>query len=180
MAAESVKVEFDLTSHACIIRNLIEGMYLMIYVLNIVQRRERHSRDLSQTLDICGVPEQDSIASLSVSSSPARFLEICFRTVGNVEMNDKAHIRLVNTHSKGIRADHDTDPATLPLCLTVASGVCAETGMIERGLNAVCTQECRKFFRLCTAADIYDACALHTAADVEQLTQLILALTYYI
>ena len=54
------------------------------------------------------------------------------------------------------------------------------TGMIERGLNSVGIQECRKFLGPGTAAHIDYSSPGNTAADVEQLSELVLAPAYYI
>jgi len=40
MAAEFIKIEFKLPAGSCIIWDLIEDMHLMIYVLDVIQRRE--------------------------------------------------------------------------------------------------------------------------------------------
>ena len=56
MTAELIKIEFQLTSHSRIVRDIIKYMNLVIYVLDIFQRRERDCFQLTEPLYIRAVP----------------------------------------------------------------------------------------------------------------------------
>ena len=59
------------------------------------------------------------------------YVEVCFRTVWDVEMNNKTHVGLVDAHTESICADHDPDASLLPFLLSVSSRILSETGMVE-------------------------------------------------
>ena len=81
-------------------------------------------------------------------------------------MDYKAHIRLVDTHSECIRADHHPYLIRLPLLLTVGSGLLSQTCMIERRRHSVSRQKSRQFLSLLTASDIDYSRTANTVADI--------------
>ena len=180
MLAELFKFELQLTACACIIWDIVEDMDLVIHILNVLKRRERCCSDLVHALDVHSVPKKDCITAFSVTSASAGFLEICLWAIRHIEVHHKADIRLVDAHSERIRTCHHTHISRFPLFLALSPDSRSQTGVIEGCRNPIRGQERRQFFSLFSAAHIHDSCAVDSVADVQKLTEFILAFTYYI
>ena len=132
MLAELVEVELQLAAGTMIIWNIEEYMDLLVDVFDVVEGRERDGRDLAEPLDVGRIPKGDGEAAFAVATAAARFLEVGFRAVGDVEMDHKTDVGLIDAHAECIGTYHDPDAAGFPLRLSVAAGVGAEACMVER------------------------------------------------
>src|SRR3546814_7643380 len=70
-----------------------------------------------QVVTIALMVEQHSEGFLTVASRPSGFLVIGFERIGDVEVNHKTHIWLIDTHAERVGCHNHPDMASLPGCL---------------------------------------------------------------
>ena len=68
---------------------------------------------------VARVIQQHGVGMLPVAPGTPGLLEVSLDRVGAVVVDDHAHVRLVDTHAKGIGGDDDTLGVVLPLVLVL-------------------------------------------------------------
>ena len=109
------------------------------------------ARHILQTIDHPGVGRQ------TVASGAAGFLVIGLQTLGQIEVGDEAHIRLVDAHAEGDGGDHHHAVLFEETILVVRPHRLVETGVVGQGIEAVVAQPRGRFFDLGPCHTVDDA-----------------------
>ena len=88
-------------------------------------------------------------------------------------MDDESHIRLVDSHSESICADHHTDRTVLPQSLAFGPGLPSQTCVVEAHRNPRRLHHGGKFLALAAVAGIDYSASGNPVADVQDLSQLV-------
>ena len=80
--------------------------------------------------------QQDSIGALAVTACPTRLLIILLQGIGNIHMNHKTNVRLVDTHAESIGCHHHAALVAGPLGLLIFLVLDIEPRMVIVGMNA--------------------------------------------
>ena len=121
--AEFFNREFEFASDSSLIGYAVEDMKFLVYVFDIGQRRETRTFELAQTVRVLRIPQQHHIGAFPVPSGAPGFLEIRFRRVRQVAVDNEPYVRFVYAHAECVRAHHHPRAACLPRFLTgIASG----------------------------------------------------------
>ena len=171
--AEILHLELQAPALAGVVRDFVEVMQFLVDVLDVLQRRERDILYLPGPSQIDSVPELDCIRAESVPSRSSCLLEIGFRAFRKVIMDDESHIRLVDSHSESICADHHTDRAVLPQSLAFGPGLPSQTRVVEAHRNPRRLHHGGKFLALASVAGIDYSAPGNPVADVQDLSQLV-------
>ena len=114
---------------------------------------------------------------MSVTSGSSGFLEVGFYGVGQVHVDNDAHVRFVYAHAESIGCHHDTAFAGLPAVLADVFGGIVQSGMVEIGCDVLVVQQFGNFLGAAAVAHIDDGASGHTAQDVQQLSRLVFRFT---
>ena len=133
---------------------------------------------LHQLALVAVVVKQYGISLKTVAASTTSFLKIGFDAVGAVNVNYHAHIRLVNTHTKGVGGYHYSILVVLPglLALVFLAGI--KSCMIEGSAYACLFDEFGIFLCTASAASVDNSRALGAAQNMEQFADFIFGLTH--
>ena len=92
-----------------------------------------------------------------ITAGASRFLIVTFQTLGHVVVDDIAHIRLVNTHTKSDGGHNHVCFLHQEVILVLNSGLGVQTGMVRQCANLVNLQKSSQFFHLFTTQAVYNA-----------------------
>ena len=84
----------------------------------------------------------------TIPPGPADLLVIAFDALGQIVVQNEAHIRLIDTHAEGDSGDDDLDIVTDKGLLVAAALDVLQAGMIRAGLVAVSLQVIGQFIHL--------------------------------
>ena len=98
------------------------------------------------------------MSGFAIAACPAGFLIVIFNTFRKVGMNDKADIRLVNTHPKGYSSDNDVHFIANECFLIAFAIMITEACMIRKGSKAFCLQHCCGIINTFAAGTVYNPC----------------------
>ena len=115
-------------------------------------------------------------AFLSVTSGSSGFLEVGFYGVGQVHVDNDAHVRFVYAHAESIGCHHDTAFAGLPAVLADVFGGIVQSGMVEIGCDVLVVQQFGNFLCAAAVACVYNSTAGHAAQYMQQFGSLVLRL----
>ena len=115
---------------------------------------------------IAGTEQQYGIGFHAVSSCSSGFLKVGFGRVGHIGMDNQAHVRFVNSHTKGIGGYHYTEFSFQPGFLSGIFGLIIKSGMIKSGCDVVVVQEQRNLFRLFPVAGIDNSRPVNALQDM--------------
>ena len=121
--------------------------------------------ELLQLLDILVAVIGDALAFLAVTAGTARLLIIAFDALGNVVVDDKANVRLVNAHAKSDGGHDDVNLFREEQVLVLGPGLCVQAGMIRTRLDAVDGEHLGQFLHLAAAEAVDDAALAGILAD---------------
>lgn len=113
---------------------------------------------------------------MSVAPCPPGFLKVGFYGIGQVHVDDDAHVRLVYSHAESVGGHHDAAPAGLPAVLADVFGGIVQSGMVEVGCYVFVVQQFGDFFGTSAVAHVHDGAAGHAAQDVQQFAGLVVGL----
>ena len=99
---------------------------------------------------------------VAVTAGATRLLVIGLDALGHVVVDHIAHVRLVDTHTKGVGGNHHLDIVIDKGTLTLAAGVVAHAGVITAHANAAGAQRLGKLRGQCV--DRLAGRAIHNAA----------------
>src|SRR5690606_3969064 len=97
----------------------------------------QHAAHLHDVLQSVG---HEDLGRLTVPACPARLLVVAFEALGQVEVSDEAHVRLVDTHAEGDGGDHDDPVAPEEVRLPFPAGLRVESGMVAERVYPVALQ----------------------------------------
>ena len=118
-----------------------------------------------QFLDVLVAVIGDAPAFLTVTAGAARFLIVAFNALGNVVVDDKADVRLVDSHSESNGGHDDIDLLHQELVLVVGPGFGVQAGVVRKGLDAVDGKHLGHFLHLFTTEAVDDAAFAGVLAD---------------
>ena len=104
---------------------------------DILLRERLALHELLQFLQVLPRIECDTQSLAAVTTRTTRFLIITLQALRNIIMDDKAHIRLVDTHTKSNRRHDDIDAFHHEVILRLATHLSIHTRMIGTGVNLV-------------------------------------------
>ena len=108
-------------------------------------------------MDILIIIESNAIPLASVTTGAARLLVITFKALGDVVMDNEAHIRFVDTHAEGDGGDNHIHFLHQEFVLILFTGLAIESCVIRECLDAVHHQSFGQFLHFFTAEAIHDA-----------------------
>ena len=100
--------------------------------------------------DVALAKEQHAVRRLAVAPGAASLLIVAFEVLGHVEVDDKAHVRLVDAHAKGVGGHHHQCAVIGEVLLIFAPLGVGKAGVVARGGDAAQAQ---------LAADLFDRLA---------------------
>ena len=118
-----------------------------------------------QFLDILVTVVGNALAFLAVTTGPARLLIIALDALGDVVVDDKAHVRLVDSHAEGDGGHDDVDLLHQELVLVLGPGFGVQAGMVGQGPDSVDGEHLGHLFHLFAAQAIDDAGFAGVLAD---------------
>ena len=126
--------------------------------------------ELAEPLDVFGRIEAETVAFATIASGTTGLLIVAFERLGNVVVNDEAHVGFVDTHTESNGCNDD-------LCLLHEEGVLVfgallrvHACMIRQGGYVVDAQRLRKvLYGLATQAIDYARLAFHAADEADEL-----------
>ena len=107
----------------------------------IVVRRIPPGHEESLQTAVAALEQQDAVRGLAVPAGSARFLVIDVERCREIIVNDRADIRLVDAHAKGIRGDDDWHRPGHEGVLCRGSILRALAAVIGRGGNALRSEQ---------------------------------------
>ena len=152
---------------------IIDIVFILISIVLIVvvhqsmewSMKSEQARELVETAEVDGVPQQEGVRTLAVAPSAPGLLEVGLRAVGDVVVGDKTNVGLVYAHPEGVGRDHHPRPSLLPVVLLAGTGLRPESGMVEVGAYSFGTEEGGYLLGQAPAADIDDARPGDSAAE---------------
>ena len=102
-------------------------------------------------------PQKKTLARLAVASRAARLLVIRFKAFRHVVMHDPAHVRLVDSHAKSVRRNHDGSIVIDEPFLGIVAFGLIHAGMVASHRQPFGGKPARK------AVDIFARRAIHDA-----------------
>ena len=107
--------------------------------------------ELLKLLDVFVAVECYALTLFAVTTGTSCLLIVSFNTLRNVIMNYKTYVRLVNTHSERYGRHDDVHLFHKELVLILGAGLCIQSSMIRRGLDAVDVQQFSKLLHFLAA-----------------------------
>ena len=101
--------------------------------------------------------ESDALAFTAITSGTSGLLVITFQTLGNIVVDDKAHVWLVNAHAEGDGRHNDVDLLEQELVLVLAAGGAVHACVIGQRLDAIDAQQLGKVLNTLATEAIDDA-----------------------
>ncbi len=101
--------------------------------------------------------QHPGVCGLAVTACTAGFLVVAFNVFGHVQMRDKAHVGLVDTHAKGNRGDHHHALAAQKSVLIGLAHGCVNSGVVRQRVHAFIAQRLCNFFHALARLAIDDA-----------------------
>ena len=108
-------------------------------------------------MQILIVVEGDTETFTVISAGATGFLIVTFQTLGHIVVDDIAHIRLVNTHTKSDGGHNHVRFLHQEVILVLNPGLGVQTSMIRQRTDFVNLQKSSQFLYLLTAQAVYDA-----------------------
>ena len=144
------------SSAACIRFRICHGLHkeLLAYFL-LCNRLALH--ELFELLDVLVAIECYALPFLAIPASSSGLLIIAFYTLRDIIVDDKAHIRLVNTHSECNGRNNHIYLLHEESILIVSAGLGVQAGMIRRSLYSIYIKKFGQFFHFLATEAIYDA-----------------------
>src|SRR4051812_18893287 len=115
-----------------------------------------------------------------VTPRTARFLVVGLEAFGHVFMYHKAHIGLINTHSKGISSYNYAGSVIFPAFLSFGPFIRTQACMVIIGFYVVACIKPGYLGTFLTAAYIYNAAPFYTMCNIQHLAKLALGMLYHI
>ena len=103
--------------------------------------------------------ESNALSLASITSGTSGFLIIAFEALGNIVVDDKAHVGLVNAHSKGNGGNNHIHLFHQELVLVLGTHLVVQPRMIGQRLDAVELQQLGQVLHL-LAREAIDNAAL--------------------
>lgn len=100
--------------------------------------------------------------------------QVGFYGVGQVHVDNDAHVRFVYAHAESIGCYHDTALAGLPAVLADVFGGIVQSGMVEIGCDVLVVQQFGNFLGAAAVAYVYNGTAGHAAQYMQQFGSLVL------
>ena len=113
--------------------------------------------------------QQNAVRRLAVASGASCLLIIALDVFGHIEVYDKAHIGLVNAHTKGVGRYHDPFAVIDEILLIPQPLVVGQAGVIARRRIALFAEEIADSLHLFARGAVDDPCLV--AALLDQLEQ---------
>ena len=135
----------------------IGGRFLEKLTTNVLLSDRFALHELLEFLQILVSIESNAHALTAIASSTSRFLIVAFEAFGNVVVNDKANIRLVNAHSKSDGGDNDVDALHEEIVLRLRTRLRIKSGMISGGLYIIGLQDGSQLLHFLSREAIDDA-----------------------
>ena len=101
--------------------------------------------------------EGDALALAAVAPGTSRLLVVAFQALGDVVVDDKAHIGLVDAHAEGDGGDNHVHLFHQEFVLILGTQFVVQSGVVGEGLDAVELQQLGKVFHLFARQAVYDA-----------------------
>ena len=136
----------------CIGHRLIQEL-----LANLLLRHGLPLHELLQLLDVLVAVIGDASAFLPVTARPAGFLVVAFYALGNVVMDDEAHVRLVNAHAEGDGGHNHVHLFHQEQVLVLRPGLGVQAGVVRERLDAVDGQQLGHLLHLLAAEAVDDA-----------------------
>ena len=106
-----------------------------------------------------GTKVQDTFCWLSVSSCPSGFLIIAFHILRHIIMNDKTHIRFINTHAERIGCHHDLSPVINKVILILTPFCIRQSRMVSGHRKSCFSELITYFFHTFSGKAVHNAAA---------------------
>ena len=127
------------------------------------------------------IVEQDGVGGVAVASSSSSLLEIGLDGVGQVVVDDKSHVGLVDAHAECIGSYHHSAAVLCPVDLPKVALRCGESCMVVLGGDVVRLQQLCQFCGQSTTASIDDGTSLRYALqDVYHLFCLVFRWAHHV
>ncbi len=101
--------------------------------------------------------EGETDALTAIAAGATRLLIIALEALGNVVVDDEAHIGLVDTHTEGDGGHDDVDVLLEEVILRLRTFIGLQSGVVRRGLEAVELQLGRQLLHLLARETVDDA-----------------------
>ena len=126
-------------------------------------------RESEQQAHVLAAVKHGAGSGLVVAARPARFLIITFYILGQIAMQHKTHVGLVNAHAKG-DGGHDHRAAVLAEGLLGLGPLnISQTGVIGQGRDAVPVQKSHRGLHVLACGAVNDARPLVPGQKIQQL-----------
>ena len=132
---------------------------------DLLLRHRLPLHEFLQLLDVFITVVCEADAFLAIPPGPAGFLVISLYAFGNVVVDDKTDIRLVDAHAEGDGGHDDVHLFREELVLVLRPGLGIQAGVIGKGADAVDAQQLCHFLHLFPAEAIDDARLAGVLAD---------------
>ena len=113
--------------------------------------------ELLQLVDVLIVVEGDAVAFAAVATRTTGLLVVAFEALGDVVVDDEAHIGLVDAHAEGDGGHDDVDLLHEELVLVLLTRLAVEAGVVGQGADAVDGERLGQFLHLLAAEAVHDA-----------------------
>ena len=117
-------------------------------------------------MDVLIVIERDAVALAAVATGTPRFLIVTFEALGNVVVDDEAHVGLVDAHAEGDGGHDDVNLFHQELVLVFLAGLAVQSGMVRQRLDAVDSKGLGQFLHFLAAEAVHDARLVRVLLDV--------------
>ena len=101
----------------------------------------------------------------TVATGTAGLLVVALQRLGDVVVDDEAHVGLVDAHAEGDGGHDDVDVLHQELVLGLSTGVRVETGVVGQGLDLVGTQDLGQLLHLFPRQTVDDAALIGVLLD---------------
>ena len=123
-------------------------------------------KELIEFLDVLLAVEGYAAALAAVAAGAAGFLIIALKALGDVVVDDEAHVGLVDAHAEGDGGHDDINLLHEELVLVFLAGLAVQSGVIGQGAYVVNGQGFGEFFHLFAAETVHDARLTRVLFDV--------------
>ena len=172
------RVEIEAAALALANGQLAVVAKVVVHAFYLVDGREGLNRALLKFPLVRLVVEHYGKSLFLVASGASGLLKVGFERVGQVNVDDKPHIGLVDAHSEGVGGHNHACGAAFPGVLLGVALLGCEPGVVVVGADVVLHQKISNLLGFSPAAHIHNARSRNVVDDAQHIPQLVVNLAH--